>query len=210
MEILADTISSAWEKSIIALLDDSLPLYFTQRGERAREILGVQMVISHPISEPKVSCNYPFGQLFIDDYCQNILNASSGVHSINSRIIKRKQIDTKANNQLQKVVNLLKKEPGSRRALICLWNAECDMASKHPPCACTIQFLIRNNCLDTIAYFRSNDSWMAALPDMVAIVRLSEIVSKKVNVPIGKYIHFAASYHLYEPDIVPAKILFGR
>ncbi len=209
-EIISNTIAEAWEQSIKALLDNSLPLEYTQRGERAKELLGVQLVVLHPLVEPIIPKTYPFGTLFIEDYCNNILCASNGVPSINSRIIKKKQIESNPNDQIQKVVNLLKREPNSRRALICLWNAESDISSRHPPCACTIQFLIRCEHLDTIAYFRSNDSWMAALPDMIAITKLSQIVSNKINISLGKYIHFAASYHLYEPDIVPALYAFER
>lgn len=210
MEILSNTIASAWESSIKKILDDSSQLDFTQRGERAKEILGVQMVISRPLDEPIIPQTYPFGNLFIEDYCKNILDSSYGSHSINTRMVKRTQLNQKSNDQVQKVINLLKKSPDTRRAVICLWDLEKDLSAEHPPCACTIQFLIRHQKLDTIAYFRSNDSWMAALPDMIAITRLSEIISQKINVPIGQYVHFAASYHLYEPDIVPAKIAFGR
>lgn len=210
MEIVADTIATAWEKSIIALLNDRLPIDFTQRGERAREILGLQFIITNPLAEPQIPNTYPFGELFIEKYCQNILGAAHGEHSINSRIIKRESIGGETNDQLQKVVDLLKDEPNSRRALICLWNADEDIKSVHPPCVCLIHFLIRNGFIDTIAYFRSNDSWMAALPDMIAITRLTRMVSDKLSIPVGKYIHFAASYHLYEPDIVPAQIAFGR
>lgn len=210
MEIYAETISEAWEESIKALLLDPSPLIYTQRGSRAKEILGLQMIIKHPKLEPMISGYYLFGDIFIEDYCDNILRASSGEHSINSRLVKIKHVGEKTNNQIIKTVNLLKKEPDSRRALICLWDAEKDMNSQHPPCVCIIQFMLRGNELETIAYFRSNDSWMAALPDMIAIAKLSDIISRKLKVKVGKYIHFAASYHLYEPDIVPAKyILVG-
>lgn len=210
MEIVSNTIASAWESSIKALIDDPSPLNFTQRGERAKEILGVQMVVSQPFDEPIIPQTYPFGDLFIEDYCNNILDSSYGNHSINTRIVKRGQLNQKPNDQVQKIVGLLKKSPETRRAIICLWDLEKDLSTEHPPCACTIQFLVRNGKLDTIAYFRSNDSWMAALPDMIAITKLSKIISQKTNIPVGQYIHFAASYHLYEPDIVPAKLAFGR
>lgn len=211
MEIHSDTIASAWENSIKVLLDDTLKLHFTQRGERAKEILGVQMVISRPLDEPIIPQTYPFGDYFIEDYCDNILDSSSGgSHSIGTRIVKRSSLDQNSNDQLKKVINLLKKSPDTRRAIICLWHLEKDLSTEHPPCACTIQFLIRNGKLDTIAYFRSNDSWMAALPDMIAITKLAKIISQKIGVPVGQYIHFAASYHLYEPDIIPAKLAFGR
>ena len=208
MEIHGNTISEAWDQSIKALLIDKSSLVYTQRGCRAKEIIGLQMMIEHPNTLPMISDHYMFGDLFIEEYCASIINASSGEKSINSRLVRSNTLGEKQNNQILRIVNLLRKEPNSRRAIICLWDAEKDLGSQHPPCACTIQFMLRQNKLDTIAYFRSNDSWMAALPDMIAIIRLSEIITRKLKVNMGRYFHFAASYHLYEPDIVPAQTSF--
>ncbi len=209
MEICAKSLSEAWELSIKKLLDDNVPYVYTQRGVRAKEISGMQLVVEMPLSEPILSEYYVFGEMFVEKYCQSIMEASCGEQSIHSRIVKTKKISQKNNNQVNRVVNLLRREPDTRRAVISLWDAEYDMNSEHPPCACIIQFMIRNGKLDTCAYFRSNDSWMAVLPDMIAMTKLALLIAEKLKVPIGQYVHFAASYHLYEPDIVPALLYLG-
>lgn len=209
MEIHVNSISEAWEMSIKELLRDNVPYVYTQRGIRAKEIIGMQLLIENPLSEPIISEHYMLGEMFVEKYCKSIIESTCGEQSIHSRIIKTKSISKKNNNQINRVVNLLRKEPNSRRAVISLWDPEYDMNSEHPPCACIIQFMIRNAKLDVSAYFRSNDSWMAVLPDMIAITKLSLLVSEKLKVPVGQYIHFCASYHLYEPDVVPALICFG-
>lgn len=206
MEICEKTISEVWEKSIKELLTKEVPFVYTQRGIRAKEIVGMQLVVEKPLSEPIISEHYIFGELFVEKYCRNIMEATCGEQSIHSRIVRTKPIFQKNNNQINRVVNLLRREPDSRRAVISLWDSEGDMNSEHPPCACTIQFMIRQNKLDTIAYFRSNDSWMAVLPDMIAMTKLAGVVAEKLKIQVGEYIHFASSYHLYEPDIVPASI----
>ena len=210
MEIYAQTLSEAWEISIKKLIDDQKGFVYTQRGVRAKEILAMQLIVENPLKEPMLSMNYAFGEMFIEKYCSNILEASCGENSIHNRIIKEKSIKEKSINQLLGVIDCLKREPDSRRAIISLWDSENDIKSKHPPCACLIQFMIRNNKLNTIAYFRSNDSWMAVLPDMIAITKISKIIAASLDVHIGQYIHLAASYHLYEPDLVPAIICFER
>lgn len=210
MEIYAKSLSEAWELSIKKLLDDNVPYVYTQRGTRAKEIVGMQLIVEKPLSEPILSEHYMFGEMFVEKYCQSIMEATCGEQSIHSRIVKTKSISQKNNNQVNRVVNLLRREPNSRRAVISLWDSECDMNSEHPPCACIIQFMIRHGKLDTAAYFRSNDSWMAVLPDMIAMTKLALLIAEKLKVTIGQYIHFAASYHLYEPDIIPASICLER
>lgn len=209
MEIHAKNLAEAWETSIKELLKDDVPYVYTQRGIRAREITGVQLIVEAPLSEPILSEYYMFGEMFIEKYCQSVMEATCGEQSIHSRIVRTTKISQKNNNQVNKVVNLLRREPNSRRAVISLWDSVNDMNSEHPPCACIIQFMIRQGKLDAIAFFRSNDSWMAVLPDMIAMTRLASMIAEKLKVPVGQYIHFSASYHLYEPDIVPALISLG-
>lgn len=209
MEIRAKNLSEAWEMSIKELLKDDVPYVYTQRGTRAKEIAGMHLMVETPLSEPILSEHYMFGEMFVEKYCQSIMEATCGEQSIHSRIVKTKKISQKNNNQVNRVVNLLRREPNSRRAVISLWDSECDMSSEHPPCACVIQFMLRHGRLDTFVFFRSNDSWMAVLPDMIAMTKLTSLVAEKLKVSVGKYVHFSASYHLYEPDIIPALICLG-
>lgn len=210
MEIRTKSLSEAWEMSIKALLIDNVPYVYTQRGTRAKEIVGMQLVVEAPLSEPIFSEHYAFGEVFVEKYCQSIMEATCGEQSIHSRIVKPKKFAQKNNDQVNRVVNLLRRDSNSRRAVISLWDSECDMNSEHPPCACILQFMLRHGELDTFAYFRSNDSWMAVLPDMIAMTKLASLIAQKLKAPMGQYIHFAASYHLYEPDIVPALICLGE
>ncbi len=208
MIIEGTTIIEVWEQSIQTLIKKDIPLSYTQRGVRAKEILGLQLVVTTPTRKSNISSRYIFGDDFIEKYCNNIMNVSSGVKSISSRIIGEKTIGNKQNNQIDKVVRVLKNEPESRRALISLWDSQYDSISEHPPCVCTIQFFIRNNKINTITYYRSNDAWMAALPDMISMLRLTEYVASRLKIDVGQYFHFAASYHIYEPDIIPATYAF--
>ena len=205
MIIQADNISKAWEQSINFLLSSDIPLIYTQRGVRAKEYLGVQIVIDNPLKQPQISSKYIFGDLFVDNYCQNIMLASgAGQPSVGNRILRVQNVGQPINNQLDKVAKVLKTDSDSRRAIISLWDAKIDVGTMHPPCICTVQFFVRNGKLETIAYIRSNDSWMAALPDMVAVSLLSKTIAEKIEVKVGRYTHFAANYHIYEPDIMPA------
>lgn len=95
MEICAKSLSEAWELSIKKLLDDNVPYVYTQRGVRAKEISGMQLVVEMPLSEPILSEYYVFGEMFVEKYCQSIMEASCGEQSIHSRIVKTKKFHRK-------------------------------------------------------------------------------------------------------------------
>jgi thymidylate synthase (methanogen type) len=204
MNIESLNIASAWEASILFLIQNSGNFIHTERFVRAKETIGTRIQVNNPMEEPIISPKYIFGDLFIKEYRRNIIMASQGEPSSGKRIKKGNGLASKDNNQIDKVIELLKKEKYSRRAIISLWDYEQDILSQHPPCACTIQFLYRNNRLNTLAYFRSNDAWMSLLPDMIVMRDLTKIIADKLSIKIGTYIHYAASLHLYEPDVIPA------
>jgi thymidylate synthase len=102
-------------------------------------------------------------------------------------------------NQIENVLNLLKKKPGSRRAVIQLFDAE-DIARhyKEIPCTCTLQFMVRNDRLHMITYMRSNDAFLGLPHDIFSFTMLQEIMARAIGVDIGAYKHAVGSLHLYD------------
>lgn len=102
-------------------------------------------------------------------------------------------------NQIENVLNLLKKRRSSRRAVIQLFDAE-DIARHHKeiPCTCTLQFMVRNGRLHMFTYMRSNDAFLGLAHDIFAFTMLQEIMARAIGVDIGAYKHAAGSLHLYD------------
>ncbi|MBS1595567.1 MAG: hypothetical protein JST90_14720 [Bacteroidetes bacterium] len=202
MEVLGATIIDAWEKSIVHLLrkGDRVP---TQRGMNALELQNVLFLIAAPADSMQISGAYPFSEGFIQMYTESLSSSYKGV-SIKDRLYNYEgRFD-----QIKNVVRILKKDPSSRRATVSLWNVESDHKSTHPPCMVTMQFYIRDSKLHLTAVLRSNDAWMAAVPDMLSAVKIQIEVAGKLKVPVGSYNHLATSYHIYETDIVEAERVF--
>jgi thymidylate synthase len=205
--IKGDTLASAWEASMRALLFSDVPLVDTQRGTRAKELVGMRIEVTQPMRDHGLPRRYPLPEQFVEDHWTAISDATAGV-GIASRINRPGTLTDSGHNQVDAVVEQLETRLDSRRAVIVLWDGASDPGSEHPPCACLVQFLVREGRLSVVSYLRSNDAWVAAVPDMVAMVRLGKLVADRVGVPVGEYIHFAASYHIYEPDLVPAMEAF--
>lgn len=102
---------------------------------------------------------------------------------------------------LLKIVEILKKDPDSRRAVVPIYGKEdAGLDSKDIPCTIGFQFLIRNNKLDMIVNMRSNDIFLGFPYDTFNFTMWQEYVACKLNIEIGTYTHIANSLHFYEKD----------
>lgn len=109
-------------------------------------------------------------------------------------------------NQFQNVINLLRKKPSSRQAVIQLFDAS-DIEEHHNdvPCTCSLQFLIRKNRLHMFTSMRSNDAFLGLPHDVFAFTMMQEIMARTLDVELGVYKHAVGSMHLYEKDADKAK-----
>lgn len=103
------------------------------------------------------------------------------------------------NNQLEKIIEILKKDPTTRRASISLYDGkEIHLYSKDTICTYAINFYIHNSKLNMQVMMRSNDLVYGFCNDQYCFSKLQEYVSEKVNISIGNYYHFVCNLHIYE------------
>ena len=98
------------------------------------------------------------------------------------------------------VINELKRNRESRRAVISIRDNEVDSRNKDAACMQSIQFFIRNNKLDCMVLFRSNDLPEAFYFNAFGLIMLQEKVARELGVGIGTYTHRSNSMHCYEKD----------
>jgi thymidylate synthase len=104
-------------------------------------------------------------------------------------------------NQLAHVIQKLKKDPSTRRAVIQLFTFS-DLFSETRDCSCavSIQFLLRNNELSCVTYMRSQSALMVMPYDLFLFTMLHEVVALCVGVKPGAYHHFCGSLHYYQDE----------
>jgi len=104
-------------------------------------------------------------------------------------------------NQLPKIVDLLKKEPNTRRAVIPIYDKidNCITVSE-VPCWSFSQWLLRDGKLNNIVYFRSNDVWGAFPSDAYGIRTLQKWIADQLRVDVGYYSHKAGPLHIRKTD----------
>ena len=105
-------------------------------------------------------------------------------------------------DQIEKVIELLKKDPNSRRAVINLNTPnESVIETKDEPCTIALDFLIRNNRLYCTGMMRSNDIWFGLPYDIAFFMELQKFIADAIGVEYGTYTHFAVSLHAYDKNL---------
>ena len=103
-------------------------------------------------------------------------------------------------NQIDFVINELKRNPSSRRAVILVRDPSIDAFDGDPACLQHLQYFIRDEKLHCKVLFRSNDACKANFMNMFAFILLQKRIADKLGLEMGTYTHRANSFHCYEKD----------
>lgn len=104
------------------------------------------------------------------------------------------------NNQLQKVIDILKEGP-TRRAWISIYDGkEINDYEHDTPCTIGVGFRINSetNKLDMEVIMRSNDLIYGFCNDTYCFSNLQKMVAKELGIEVGTYFHYASDLHIYE------------
>lgn len=106
----------------------------------------------------------------------------------------------KYNDQLQRVIELLKNDAGTRRAIIVHYDInELDRYKYDTPCNDVLNFYVTEDWkLHLTVFARSIDLWFGFCNDFYTFSKLMEYVSKKTGYEIGGMHWFVTNLHLYE------------
>ncbi|WP_058042259.1 thymidylate synthase [Streptomyces roseifaciens] len=108
-------------------------------------------------------------------------------------------------DQLHRVVEILKDDPDSRRALIQLYDPARDAAGhKDVPCTLGFRFHLRAGRLHMTTSMRGQDVWTGMPYDLFFYTTLHELVAGWLDAELGEYHHQVGSLHIYEHDIEQA------
>ena len=106
------------------------------------------------------------------------------------------------NDQLENVINMLKKNNETRQAAISIYDGKTIHQYAHDtPCTYAVQFTIVQSKLYMSVYMRSNDLWYGFCNDQYQFASLQEMVAERLNLPVGTYYHHAHNLHLYNDKI---------
>ncbi|MDA9632805.1 thymidylate synthase [Pelagibacteraceae bacterium] len=113
-------------------------------------------------------------------------------------------------DQLNNLIEGLKKDPDSRRHILTAWNpAELHNMSL-PPCHAFSQFYVSDNKLSCQLYQRSCDMFLGVPFNIASYSILIHIIAKECGYEAGEFIHSLGDFHIYEEHFEQVKIQLSR
>lgn len=160
--------------------------------------VSLTMIVKEPLREPMISKCFIGGPKELEQYRQETLDGilDFEVDKGNWHYTYHKRME----KQIPFVIDELKRNPDSRRAVISIRDNDADMYSNDPACLQHIQYFIRDGALECVVLFRSNDACKAAFMNAFALIMLQKRIADELGVKVGTYTHRANSFHCYEKD----------
>ncbi len=105
--------------------------------------------------------------------------------------------DGKEIDQLEQVVELLHRNPQSRRMIITAWNPEEVPQMALPPCHALYQFNVADGTLDCQLYQRSCDMFLGVPFNVASYALLTHIMAQEASLKLGTFSHVFGDAHFY-------------
>jgi thymidylate synthase len=112
-------------------------------------------------------------------------------------------------DQIRRVCDALSADPGSRQAVLQIWDPIQDLpdptgrpASPDIPCNICSLLKVRDGRLEWTQVMRSNDLFLGLPYNFIQFTYLQEILAGCMGLSVGEYCHFTDSLHIYERDVV--------
>jgi len=113
-------------------------------------------------------------------------------------------------DQISQVIEMIKKNPDSRRLIVSAWNVgEIDQMAL-PPCHAFFQFYVAHGKLSCQLYQRSADIFLGVPFNIASYALLTMMVAQVTGLQCGDFIHTMGDAHLYLNHIEQAKLQLSR
>ncbi len=113
-------------------------------------------------------------------------------------------------DQITQIIEMIKKNPDSRRLIVSAWNVADINNMKLPPCHAFFQFYVANGKLSCQLYQRSADIFLGVPFNMASYALLTMMVAQVCDLEAGEFIHTLGDAHLYSNHLDQARLQLSR
>src|SRR5882672_7475405 len=113
-------------------------------------------------------------------------------------------------DQITQVIDMIKKNPDSRRLIVSAWNVADINNMKLPPCHAFFQFYVANGKLSCQLYQRSADIFLGVPFNIASYALLTMMVAQVCGLKYGDFVHSFGDAHLYLNHLEQAKEQLSR
>ncbi len=118
--------------------------------------------------------------------------------------------DGRSLNQIDGVVEQIKKNPDSRRHIVTAWNAGELDRMRLSPCHALFQFYVLDGELSCQLYQRSADLFLGVPFNIASYALLTLMVAQVCGLKPGDFVHTFGDLHLYTNHLEQAKLQLSR
>lgn len=118
--------------------------------------------------------------------------------------------DGKHIDQISQVIEMIKKNPDSRRLIVSAWNVADINNMKLPPCHAFFQFYVANGRLSCQLYQRSADIFLGVPFNIASYALLTMMVAQVCGLQAGEFVHTLGDAHLYSNHLDQARLQLSR
>ena len=105
--------------------------------------------------------------------------------------------DGRSIDQLAQVVEMIRRNPDSRRLLVTAWNPGEVERMALPPCHCLFQFYVADGKLSCQLYQRSADTFLGVPFNIASYALLTLMIAQVTGLRPGEFIHTTGDTHIY-------------
>lgn len=113
-------------------------------------------------------------------------------------------------DQITDLVELLKKDPDSRRMIVCAWNVGELGEMALSPCHCLFQFYVANGKLSCQLYQRSCDVFLGLPFNIASYAMLTHMLAQQVGLEVGEFVWTGGDTHLYSNHMEQVALQLSR
>jgi thymidylate synthase len=118
--------------------------------------------------------------------------------------------DGRSINQIDDVIERIKKTPDSRRLIVSAWNAGEIEKMALPPCHALFQFFVQDGELSCQLYQRSADLFLGVPFNIASYALLTMMIAQVCDLKPGTFVHTFGDLHLYKNHLDQAKLQLSR
>lgn len=113
-------------------------------------------------------------------------------------------------DQIQDVIDTIKRSPESRRLIVSAWNPEDVPTMALPPCHSLFQFYVHDGKLSCQLYQRSADTFLGVPFNIASYALLTHLIAKECGLAVGEFVHTFGDAHIYQNHLEQVNLQLSR
>ena len=113
-------------------------------------------------------------------------------------------------DQITQLIEMIKKNPDSRRLLVSAWNVAEVNNMALPPCHTLFQFYVANEKLSCQLYQRSADIFLGVPFNIASYALLTMMIAQVCNLKLGEFVHTFGDAHISSNHLEQVELQLQR